>query len=117
MSTKPPTKTDHRRWQDMQEIGCIACYQLGFQGVPSDMHHLLSGYRIGHYATIALCPWHHRGVPEGNLAPSRMEWLKGPSLAIDKRAFHAHFGTEEDLLAAQETRLADYRQRIIGRSQ
>lgn len=56
-----PTKRE-RRYQSLQEIGCMACREYGFYQ-PADMHHQLSGNkRIGDEATVPLCPYHHRNV-------------------------------------------------------
>lgn len=113
--TKTATKEERRRFQDIQSLGCLACHIEGHPPTPCEIHHLISGYRIGHHASIGLCAHHHRGIPEGHLAPSRMELIKGPSLARNSREFHARYGSDEELLELQEKRLEAHRKNIIGR--
>jgi len=48
------------------DIGCIICYRLGYIGTPAEIHHIRGiglgmGVRNSNYATIPLCPEHHRG--------------------------------------------------------
>ena len=66
------------------------------------MHHILSGgKRIGDYATIALCPGHHRGIPSyGNV---------GPSMATSPSAFKMRYGDQMTLLALTDELLDIYR--------
>lgn len=86
------TKADLRRFQALQDLGCICCHILGFYS-PPDIHHLLSGgRRQGHRHTIPLCPWHHRGVLKPHVD-------MGPSLANGSKPFVEHWGTEQQLLA------------------
>ena len=82
-----PTKKDLARFRKLQDIGCIACRYDGHNGVPADIHHLLNGYRIGHSATIPLCPWHHSGVLDGSFECDRVRM--NPSLANHKRGLEA----------------------------
>ena len=91
-------KIAQQRIDAFRKIGCIACSILGLRNFGYDVHHLVDkGYRShsgGDMATIPLCPWHHRGVGAG-LDIGHL----GPSLAVNKRAFVKHFGTERELLA------------------
>lgn len=90
------SEAHRRRFRAMQWVGCIACRLDGRPGEPADVHHLLSGgRRIGHHATIPLCPWHHRGI--ANEGARAAESMRGPSLARSKRAFVERYGTEEEL--------------------
>lgn len=94
-----PSKEDVRRFQLMQEVGCVACAQKGIYGNPGDIHHLLNGNRrISHQHTICLCPWHHRGISDNGLTTKELESKLGPSLARSKREFIETFGDDEDLL-------------------
>ena len=99
---KSPTKAQQRRFQDLQELGCITCRLSGRGYRAPQIHHLVEGYRLGHDYTIPLCAWCHQGLPDGNLAPSRMEYEIGPSLARNKREFTARYGTERELLEKTE---------------
>lgn len=104
-STGNRTKEEQARFDRMKEMGiCMACYQLGVKGYQYiEIHHLLSGNkRIGHMATVSLCPYHHRGVWDG-MAKS-LEDAKagyGASLAHGSKPFHAEFGTDAELLEMQ----------------
>ena len=96
---KPATKAEKRRFMLMQDIGCIACRMGGRGGIPSDIHHILTGgRRTSHSETIPLCIWHHRGLTVGGLGIHEMDMLLGPSMAIEKRKFTHRFGTEVELL-------------------
>lgn len=99
----PVTPADQARFDAMQCGGCLACRQLGRFGEPSDVHHLLSGgYRIGHQFTVALCPWHHRGVrPKWALNDDVARAELGPSMKIEPSAFRIQFGFDHELLATQ----------------
>ena len=89
------SKADLARYRRLQEIGCMACRELGFNGIPGDIHHLVDkGNRKasgGNKATIVLCPYHHRGAG----------WVSGggPSLAHGSKPFNAAFGSQRELLA------------------
>lgn len=88
----------------IKEMRCSACRLEGCQQ-PSftEVHHLVDkGYREhsgGHDATIPLCLWHHRGEHDGQCSNTRMALEFGPSMALQKRAFVARYGTERELLA------------------
>ena len=88
----------------MQEVGCIACALNGKLGVPADIHHILSGgKRISHDATVALCPWHHRGTNEtGLMTDKQLEEFYGPSLARNPKEFYARYGSPSELLEIQK---------------
>lgn len=111
-STGSPTKAESSRIDTIKRMECMACRHnritrtrpsTEFDGC--DAHHLLSGgKRIGHAATIALCPWHHRAVK-----PNGFEWMGvggcidafGPSVATGSKPFHETYGSDAELLAAQ----------------
>jgi hypothetical protein len=86
------TKADLRRFLKLVEIGCIACRKAGSGYRAPDIHHVLrGGRRIGHQATLPLCPNHHRWPSDGSVV--------GPSLADGSKLFAAKFGTQQQLLA------------------
>lgn len=102
-STGKPNKLEQARFTKLKEMGiCMACYQLGAKGNQYiEIHHLLIGNkRIGHMATVSLCPWHHRGIAEYLTAPET-EASIGPSLANGSKPFRAMFGTDKELLDMQ----------------
>ena len=85
------TKAQVRRWQRFLDIGCVCCREYGVYSIP-EVHHLISGNRRrGHSDTVALCPYHHRGVE-----PPPVD--VGPSLAHGSKPFRARFGTDDELL-------------------
>ena len=60
---KVKTKAEKERLQTIAEMPCYACFQDGRE-MPSEVHHIRShtglGLRPSHFATIPLCPTHHR---------------------------------------------------------
>ena len=108
-STGTPTKAEQARFDKMKEIGlCVACYQRRITGRQHiEIHHLLSGNkRIGHMATVSLCPWHHRGIADCGTA-FMTKCAIGPSLAHGSKPFRAEFGTDKDLLVIQNLLIED----------
>ena len=118
-STGNRTKAEQARFDKLKEMGqCVACYQRGIHGRGYiEIHHLLSGNkRIGHMATVSLCPWHHRGVWESGFdcrqesfirSVEKYAGLYGPSLAHGSKPFRAEFGTDAELLAIQNALLGE----------
>jgi hypothetical protein len=94
---------DQRRYDALQRIGCIACYLMGYPGIPCDVHHIVDkGYRKhsgGNSATIGLCPYHHRGQPLEGRTAVYMRHMYGPSLALEAKEFSYQYGSQRDLLA------------------
>lgn len=86
------SKLDARRFLKLVELGCIACIKAGSGYRAPDIHHVLrGGRRIGHQATLPLCPEHHRYPSTGSVV--------GPSLADGSKVFEAKFGAQLKLLA------------------
>lgn len=102
-SIPAPTKDEKRRMSAILEIGCVCCIMDGHESIyPVEVHHLLDGgVRIGHSATIAVCSWHHRGVPPSGFNQNGATRLIGPSLALDGKLFKAAYGRDGALLAFQ----------------
>lgn len=95
------TAEQQRRQDRCRELGCVACIQDDRLLVLGEIHHLTeSGRTISQWHTIALCAFHHRGEP-GAISKSLATELIGPSLALNRRAFHARYGTNEELLTIQ----------------
>lgn len=106
-----------RRFQDIYEIGCLACRKLGRYRVPCHIHHLnLGGHpgqeRRGDQFTIGLCPWHHDGIYPSGYTESRMRDEHGPSFKLHKLKFWEHFGTDDALLDWQNELIA--RRRLVA---
>ena len=109
-STGNRTKAEQARFDKLKEMGqCVACYQRGIKGFQHiEIHHLLSGNkRIGHLATVSLCPWHHRGVKAIHDCHVYHDIAYGSSLANGSKPFRAEFGTDAELLAIQNALLGD----------
>ena len=109
---------NERRFQDIYDIGCIACRKRWIFGSQCQIHHLnLNGKagqkRRGDRYTIGLCPWHHMAlvvVCEGETV-SKLESIFGPSLALKSKAFRAEFASDDELLAYQDE-LIENRRRL-----
>ncbi len=103
------TKEQLRRFDAIQERGCVPCWlESRFTGrkhepEPCDIHHT-DGSK-NHNDVYGNCPWHHRGVPKGDLRPSDMLPIFGPSMALHPREYRIRYGTENDLLAYQRAML------------
>ena len=103
------TKAQKSRWDTMREIGCVVARLRGLGFVPGEIHHLtVCGRTISHDDTICLNPWSHRGVVFDGWTRMRCEQVFGPSLARGSKPFHAHFGSDDELLAEQERLLLRY---------
>lgn len=98
--TQPITKADRERFRCLHEIGCIVSrLYLGVYSAPQIHHITEGGRRLGHQYTLPLNPWFHQGqVPPEVVTAEQATRLYGPSLALNKRAFVARFGTERELL-------------------
>lgn len=100
------TSAQEARIVVVKEGRCVACWLDGRVTLGCDAHHLLSGgQRIGHEATVALCTWHHRGMPFEGWTPRMMTAEFGPSLANGSKPFRHRYGSDQDLLALQERML------------
>ncbi len=96
------TKEQEARQRSMRERGCVVSRILGLGYVWAEVHHLVDrGRTIGQDYTIALNPWSHRGVPFGDWSINRCRELFGPSYALERKSFRARFGSDQDLLNAQ----------------
>lgn len=102
-STGAPTKAQEARFQQIKlEAGCVCCRLRGLGYAPPEIHHLIEGIRrIGHDATVGLCPWHHRAVPHQGWSREACRETFGPSLAEGSKPFREAFGDDEFLLTAQ----------------
>ncbi len=99
--TKAPTKAESARIAKIIVCGCLACRAERVEQLQrTEAHHLLSGgRRRGHGFTVPLCGWHHRGEPPPHWTTLTARAAFGPSLRLESRAFHARYGSDDDLLA------------------
>ncbi len=100
------------RFDMMKESGCIATMiATNRYSQPPDIHHLTAaGRRRGDDYTIALSPWHHRGVKPAHLTTQRCSGLYGPSFAHGRKEFARFFGSDDYLLKVQNLILEMYEQ-------
>ena len=105
------TKSEQDHLDRIHAMPCIACVLDGYttQCGKTEAHHLVDkGYRKhsgGHFATLPLGAWHHRGEPLSGYTKSQMGLIFGPSFAVSKRQFVGKYGTERDLLKRVEAML------------
>ncbi len=99
--SKPATKAEKARFELIKARGCLACRaERCEQPLPTEAHHLLSGgRRRGHAFSIPLCQWHHEGLVRASFNTGTMRIVYGPSLRLESRAFHARYGSDDELLA------------------
>lgn len=106
--TGSPTKADLVRFDQLQRIGCLTCRKNGIGRFPVDIHHcLVGGRRIGHQATLPLCVWCHRGVPNEGMTVAQMTADYGPSLAYGSKIFRERYGSDVMLLAEVNDLIAE----------
>lgn len=97
--TKAPTVAEAARFEKIVALGCAACGFAPRCPCRTEAHHLLSGgKRRGHKYTIPLCSWHHRGEPPSGFTTREATVAFGPSLRLESRAFHARYGSDDELL-------------------
>lgn len=102
------TERHKRRLHFIKEIGCVACWlRFGAASPGGDGHHAEDehGSPIGHRAMICLCPWHHVAKPPQGYTKHAALDHYGPSRHGHTRAFTATFGTDLELLEAQNALL------------
>ncbi len=96
---KPLTPAERAHLERVRNLGCCACAQFGLIWLwPVEAHHLLlGGKRIGHFATICLCPSHHRRVPFTLYQELLIPREARVSIAHGSRAFARVYGSERSL--------------------
>lgn len=103
----PPTKAQQARLEVINELGCVCCWLDGRSHEPCDIQHMNScGRNIGWDETFGLCPWHHRGVCRNSATTETMLSMVGPSYAIHRALFRGKYGTDVELLEAQNLIIA-----------
>lgn len=111
-STGKPTKAEQARLDAIHNMRCIACEvgEIALSCGRTEAHHLVDkGYRShsgGHMATIPIGQWHHQGIPLPGFNEREMAFVFGPSRELSKRLFVERFGTDRELLAITNEKLA-----------
>jgi hypothetical protein len=96
----------------VKQLQCVACEIEDIdQPNQTEAHHLnLGGFagqkRLGDDCQIPLCGWHHRADAPIGMTKTAMTHLYGPSLALDSKQFRFAYGTDQELLAATNHKLA-----------
>lgn len=110
------------RFAILKELGCLVARLRGVGWVGADIHHQLTaglhgnGERIGDHATIALSPWSHTGRPVCGMSAEECREVLGPSYAHEAAEFRRQFGTDAELLHAQDELIRAYiRANYVGR--
>jgi hypothetical protein len=86
----------------VKELECIVC---GYW--PVDVHHLTrGGRRLGDRYTVPLCRWHHLRQPPEPFDHKGAANFYGPSLLDGSKVFHQAHGSDEELLARTDAKLA-----------
>ena len=83
---KRPNKIERERLKTISEMPCYACFIDGRE-MESEVHHIRTqtglGLRPSHFATIPLCPQHHRtGKVSVHLGKVEFEKRYGTQLEI-----------------------------------
>lgn len=113
MQGKSKTKAELRRFDEIQQRGCVCCYLeaqlVGRRYIvePCDIHHVNQSARVGHhFDTVGLCPWHHRDVCKNDAPVSEMLYLFGPNMVRHRAEWVSRYGGNEKLLEVQAELLA-----------
>ena len=105
MKGRKPTKTEERRFLEIQDRGCVPCFiEAHLQGrawvpEPCDIHH--TNGKDDHIATYGNCPWHHRGIRKNEFDYLEMKRIYGPSMVRAPREYRERYGREPDILSLQ----------------
>lgn len=88
------TKAEKAQQDAQRARGCALCELLGVHtGLMVRIHHRTladiagpGSVQLGQDATVALCDWHHQGIPRAGFNTEHMRRRYGPSLFHHKRA-------------------------------
>lgn len=90
---KSATKAQQAYQDAARAIGCVVCR---FRGVPqvgaTEIHHRNLGdlhgqKQLGQHAVVAMCEYHHRGIPLPGMQADEMRDEYGPSYALHAKDF------------------------------
>jgi hypothetical protein len=97
--TVTPTKAEAERIERMLALGCIVTRLRYGTLATAECHHIVDGERrLGHWYTLPLTPYYHRGVLGAATNQRDMIETYGASLAHGTKAFfESHRKTELDL--------------------
>ena len=94
-----PTKEEAQRMKIIKAHGCMLTWLKFGEKKYTEVHHItMAGKRYGHWYTIPLSPWYHRGTCDPGKTKAEMRAKYGASLTDGTRAFIAsHHYTELEL--------------------
>ena len=102
MAKKRPNKIERERLATIGNMPCYACFQDGRE-TKAEVHHIRSqtglGLRPSHFATIPLCPEHHR---TGKL-----------SVHLGKVEFEKRYGTQKEILEKVNREIERCKRQIV----
>lgn len=78
------TAAEKRHLALVAQMGCLVCEMNGYPNTPAEVHHVreLHGWgRTSHYATIPLCPYHHRLGPDAIHNLGRLEFAEAHGIS------------------------------------
>lgn len=93
-------------------LPCLPCeIEQVQQPLPTTEHHLNSDgnagqKRRGDDYSIPACQWHHQAYRLPGMSNDQMTHKYGPSLALDSRQFRSVYGSDDQLLALTNFKLA-----------
>ncbi len=90
---KPATKPQQAYQDAARALGCVVCHFRGqSQAGTTEIHHRTlddkhGQKQLGQHAVVAMCSYHHRGVPWWGWSDEEMREVYGPSFALHARDF------------------------------
>ena len=96
MKGRTPSKADRKLWDELAQLGCIACRKDGRFNPMVSIHHIDGRTKPGaHQKVLPLCFHHHQG--DGRVVPA----IHG-----NKAQFERLYGQQEQLLGECLTMIA-----------
>ncbi len=87
-----PTKAEKHYWNQVAELGCIACLQDGYRNPIVSIHHCDGRTKpYAHLKVLGLCAGHHQRGANTN-CPTML------AIHGDKARFEAKYGTQAELM-------------------
>lgn len=97
-STTTPTKAEGERIRRIVNLGCIVTLRRTHTFCPTEVHHIVEGNRrLGHWYSLPLSVWYHRGICYAGMSEREMIRLYGHSLVHGSKLFEQDHGTEKRL--------------------
>lgn len=91
-----PTAAEKERIDRMMALGCVLTWLKYGERRSAECHHITVGRkRLGHWYSIPLTPWYHRGEVFPGATRGGMRAMYGASLADGSKAFVASHGYTE----------------------